>query len=273
MLGGMQMGGETDDTTLHHRSSSSTSVEGSGRSYFDGELMMPGLVRTIPRNMTSRLRTPRRHWQLAWCNEDCFKAATARLRQMLLGVALEGGGSMVCHKKAKKFLEWLTRDEQTTPYVLLCVWREAKPCLEGLEHLVERQPLAICVHVETARSHERASEWAQTLPTNRVKIFDELRAPALKEFLATFCGINFDNVPGLEQRYSMTPELGLSDQEQFQSEGISPCHVGQRDGMETQAASNESAVAAMPSVQRLTVSELLRLLQEGGLQTDAIVSL
>eukprot|EP00931_Biecheleriopsis_adriatica_P099260 TRINITY_DN7365_c0_g1_i1.p1 TRINITY_DN7365_c0_g1~~TRINITY_DN7365_c0_g1_i1.p1 ORF type:complete len:261 (-),score=42.56 TRINITY_DN7365_c0_g1_i1:127-909(-) len=258
MSGGMHSAGESHDTTWRHRSSSSTSVEGSGRTFFDDELMVPGLVRTVPRT----LHTPSRHWHLVWCNERCFKPEAAGLRSMLQVVALEGGGSIICYKK------------EQSPYVLLCAWREVKPCLEGLErNQVQQQPLAIGVHTETAPSHERASEWARTLPAGTVTVFDELRAPALKEFLAASCGINCQDVPELEQRSLSIPELWLS-QEQAQPQGIRPDDAGHQNRMRSQASSPEGTVAAMPSVQRLSVSELLRLLEENpenGLQSDVIV--
>eukprot|EP00931_Biecheleriopsis_adriatica_P059787 TRINITY_DN3583_c0_g3_i1.p1 TRINITY_DN3583_c0_g3~~TRINITY_DN3583_c0_g3_i1.p1 ORF type:complete len:269 (+),score=36.30 TRINITY_DN3583_c0_g3_i1:82-888(+) len=267
MSGGGQTAGETPDATLRHRSSSSTDIEVPGQIYFRDQLMVPGPVTTLQRRQN-------RHWHLVWCHEHCFKPDAAGQCRMLQGVALEGGGSLVCHKKAARFLEWLANNR--TPYVLLSDWREAKPCLEGLERhagAFRGQPLVTCVYTETAQIYERAHMWARGLPSNEVTVFSELSVEPLKEFLTSHCSISFQEAPEVVLTNSTAPAVWLS-QGQPRPHGTASDHVvSQRSRMDAQSvASRETAVAEMRNVQRLSVSEVIRLLQEGRLQSDAVVS-
>eukprot|EP00931_Biecheleriopsis_adriatica_P099261 TRINITY_DN7365_c0_g2_i1.p1 TRINITY_DN7365_c0_g2~~TRINITY_DN7365_c0_g2_i1.p1 ORF type:complete len:282 (-),score=19.47 TRINITY_DN7365_c0_g2_i1:218-1000(-) len=254
---------------------SSSSTEYPDQICSDNRSMAPGAVRTIQRQAVKRMvslsKSQSRHWYLVWCHERCHKPDAAKLRDMLLKVAAEGGGSIVLHKKSNKLLEWLARHGESR-YVLLSDWREAKPCLEGLgcsEGVVKGQPLAFCVYCESMKTYERALEWAQGIPRGMVQVFGELSGASLKEFLAACCGIRFQDVPELATMDSMTPEVWLSQNQPY-PQGSVPHLVDRQVHIETQTALHEDVVPE--SEQHLSVMELLHL-HRNSWQNDVIIRL
>jgi len=104
-------------------------------------------------------------WSMIWCHERCHKPDMEEFRKALQE-AIEGvGGELVCLKKASVFERWLHR-MQPFPYVMLCDWREAKPCMEVWEQLDNTAPRFTIVCTSNMKQFKVASKWAQGVRPN-----------------------------------------------------------------------------------------------------------
>jgi len=100
-------------------------------------------------------------WTLLWCNERCHKLEVEGFREALREAVEEADGCLVCLKKAAVYERWINR-QTLARSVLLCDWREAKPCLNVLEQCPENQPRCIIIYTDSERQHKAAVRWAET---------------------------------------------------------------------------------------------------------------
>jgi len=104
-------------------------------------------------------------WQLIWCHERCHKQDCDEKKAVITNAAEESQASLLCLKKAAKYAAWLEQ-AQRPPYALLTDWREVKPCLQAAAlHPPRNQPVFTVILCELPKHYERASAWAQALPT------------------------------------------------------------------------------------------------------------
>eukprot|EP00931_Biecheleriopsis_adriatica_P023927 TRINITY_DN15005_c0_g1_i1.p1 TRINITY_DN15005_c0_g1~~TRINITY_DN15005_c0_g1_i1.p1 ORF type:complete len:257 (-),score=39.57 TRINITY_DN15005_c0_g1_i1:96-866(-) len=252
-----------------HQSSSSSSVE----AFFHDQLMPPGAVRTVRRDRNnSNIQV--RSWYLAWCHERCFKPEAADMRKMLADMAEAGDATLVCFKKAAKFLEWLAH-QRTSPYVLVADWRETKPCWDGLEPYRaagQGRPLGFCIFAETPQVYQRALEWVKHMPPSCLSVLSELSTASLKAFLSGRCGLTIQDVH--EVAHGST--AALSPRAQRHPQTGDPRLVHGRVDIEAQAASHEHIMDEVATVKHMSVSEFLNRFQADPanlLKTDIILSL
>merc|ERR1712012_1277016 len=99
-------------------------------------------------------------WVMIWCHERCHKPDTDDFRKVLHEAIGSVGGKLVCLKKASVFERWLHR-QQHVPYVMLCDWREAKPCMEVCDQECSSPPRCTIVCAATEKQYTVAAKWAQ----------------------------------------------------------------------------------------------------------------
>lgn len=112
----------------------------------------------------ARGTTGRGWWHLVWVQERCHKSENEQRCRALRGALQELGASMICFKKANKFVCWLQRAPRPF-FVLVTDWREAQPCVQFLaQQSSATRPDCTVVICDSARQMSRASEWARTVP-------------------------------------------------------------------------------------------------------------
>ena len=148
--------------------------------------------KTIASSMVSALRAQacrqqEQAFHLAWCYERCHKAEQVEALTKLHEVAASLGSTLVCHKKALGFLSWL--QDASGKVLLLTDWREAKPIVEGVEHLMDGRPqnfkVRMCIMATSDRIFRRASEWANSILRGgwEVVVLDVFSRGGLEEFI------------------------------------------------------------------------------------------
>lgn len=88
------------------------------------------------------------------------------LRLALTTAAVASGGDVEFLKKATRLEGWLRSACRGSkdPIVLLCDWREAKPCYDAvLSSALSLQPVCLIVQTDTLKVSYRASQWAAGL--------------------------------------------------------------------------------------------------------------
>lgn len=124
---------------------------------------------------------------LVWCNERCHKT-DFDLRLQMQDLAGEAGLSLVPLKKAKRFAGWLQKHSETmSPYILVCEWREAKPCFEALQETGLQAPELLFCMPEADSAVRRARSWARFMvesSTLDVRVVEDM--PSLQDELSAF---------------------------------------------------------------------------------------
>jgi len=97
---------------------------------------------------------------LVWCDEKCHKPDNRLQRNSYAEIARKAGTALLCIKKANRFATWLC-EKDTSPYVLIVAWREAKPCIVAyMSHDQAKHPFFTMVVCESPAQFSRASAWA-----------------------------------------------------------------------------------------------------------------
>jgi len=99
-------------------------------------------------------------WSMVWCHERCHKPDLEGFREALRAAMVDAGGNLVCLKKATG-LHRRVQNLQAMPFVLLCDWREAKPCMELLADNSYGWSHLMIVYTEHMKQFKMASRWAE----------------------------------------------------------------------------------------------------------------